>query len=217
MKLINIFTLTSLSMFFVSCAHIKSDYKMLPTAQHLKTRNPASLVSMPLRVFEKDEKPLKPMVCFVNLAAFGNKNATYEALLNELKTQAQNQNAEILMVGDFKSEVVGSMSTYMGYGISVNDPLYRNILHGSGCVKSEVEMGIVYENDGSITYVKRGLLASKIGLREGMKLVAINSRPVANDPWTVAIEVLTKSIGEKVEIEYLDLKGLKKVANVTLE
>lgn len=217
MKLPNLIALVFVTNFFISCAHIRSDYKLLPTAQYLKERTPASVTNLPIRVYGQDEKPQSPMVCFVNLASSGNKNATYEALLNELKIQAQKHNAEILMVGDFKSEIVGSMSTYVGYGVSVNDPLYRNVLHASGCVKSEVEMGVVYEANGVLTYVKRGSLASKIGLQEGMKLVAVNSRPVANDPWTVPIEILTKSIGEKIEIEYLDLKGLKKVANVKLE
>ena len=196
-----------------SCAIVRTDYKMLPIANHIEVEN-KELTHV--EVYNELVPPKKPHLCFVSFVASGNNFSKDSDLLEKLKELSFKHKAPVLITSSSRKEMTSTMSTYLGSGIYVNDPINSHVMRGFGCQYSKVELGLIYDDDGTITYVKAGAIAAGVGLKEGMKLIAINGRPVPGDRWTVPIELLTKKPGDEVKIEYLDLSKTKKSIDLKL-
>jgi predicted metalloprotease with PDZ domain len=65
------------------------------------------------------------------------------------------------------------------------------------------------DDNGNVQYVRQGSAAEKAGLKEGMRLLAINETFIRADEFVWEREILTKTPGDVVQIEVIDLDGGK--------
>ncbi len=202
-----------------SCANIRTSQTPLPTAKFMKARTTATITKTSvsnISIINPGEKNQDPVLCFMNVSAWGTQHAKKEDLVQSLVQEASKLNADYLYLGDFKSQIAGSISQHIGYGIVTNNPVYQNYLGGTACIKSEVTLGIVHEK-GKIQYVQKNSLAEKQGMKEGMQIIAVNGRAIASDEFTMQIEINAKSKGDQTNVEIIDLKGNKKSFDFKLE
>jgi predicted metalloprotease with PDZ domain len=187
--------------------------------KYLKTRAPASApqgFGKTVTLVQPGESVQEPLFCYMNIAAWGNQNAQKHDIEKAIMEEAKQINADYVLLGDFKSQQVGAFSQHLGYGIVTHNPVFQNGMGGTACNISEVSLGIVHDK-GQIQYVKKDSIADKKGLKEGMKIIAVNGRSIASDEYAIPIEINSKSKGEVIDIEYLDIKQTKKSMKVKLE
>lgn len=60
-------------------------------------------------------------------------------------------------------------------------------------------------------------LASKIGIVEGDKILAVNGHPLLGDPFLLEREITSKEPGQRVTIEFLTKDSVKVMREITLE
>lgn len=80
-----------------------------------------------------------------------------------------------------------------------------------------VALGVNANKDGVVEYVRSGSVAQKVGLVEGMKILAVNGNFVQGDEYIFEREILSRQPGDRVQIEYLDKNGEKIFKEVILE
>ena len=149
-----------------------------------------------------------------NLGAHGNGYATMPTLEGTLLKEGQKFCADyVLVVNDevTKDETIGS---YSG-GLMMASQIQRPHLYGVALRKVKGTLGLHMENDyTTVKYVTKGGPADQAGIREGMKIVAVNGQFNAN-PFVISREANMREPGSVVDIEVMD-GGEKRSIPVTL-
>lgn len=211
-KVLFLLTLSILS----SCAVVQTKYyDDLPTKAFspiIKTQ-----ITNPIIVKYKEAINLKSNFCTNILWVWGNANAKENDLIKKLKEEAIKNNAELVLRSDLRYDNSNTQSFYIGYGISQSSPISLPILDAKLCHYSKVQLGARIEKNGIISYVNYNSPASKVGLKEGMKVLKLNETFVPDNEFAVDLEIRVKNPGDKVAVEYMDLNGKKNKSTVTLE
>ena len=199
-----------------SCAVVNINSKDLPPKAFIPSNK--AINNNPLIVRQNELGSIsKPYYCIMDLRVWGNAPSKESDLLIKLKEEAIKNNVDLIIRTDLSYDSSNSQNVYLGYGISQSSPIQLPIIGLSFCNFAKVYAGIRIEKDGIISYVSDNSPAAKVGLREGMKVLKYNNTFVENNPFANALEISTKNPGDKLLIEFLDLKGNKFKKEVTLE
>jgi S1-C subfamily serine protease len=171
-----------------------------------------------IAILKKGETLNRGAFRVANVAAHGNGYATYETLESALVEEARKVCADVVLIYDSnitKDEMVASY----GAGIMIADHVQRPHLYGTAFKYSKTSIGIFFNKDKDyrVEYVKRGSLAEKYGIKEGMRLLAINGTSVSHDQFAIEKEILLKDPGDKIELELYGIDGNKIIINITLK
>ncbi len=195
------------------CATATGRHEILPSAQYVsKTSAPTSIV----KIYHQGERPQRPVIRIASVAAHGNAYATIEILEETLRKEAAKVGADCVIVIGREITKDETVATYGG-GIMLADSIKRPHMYGIACRYAKIQLGINFNEEGVIEYVKPNSLAQKIGLKEGMKFLAINGKFLRGDNYLLERELLSKEPGEKIIIEYLDNSGEKVSKEIVLE
>lgn len=210
-KLTLIFTLL-----LCSCAVVNINTKDLPPKSFVPSQR--SVNSNPQIIRQNEVGSIsKPYYCVMELRVWGNNPSTENDLMNRLKLEALKQNVDLVIRSDLSFDTSNSQSFYVGYGISQTSPIRLPFIDSFLCNFAMTYVGIKIEKNGVVSYVSDNSPASKAGIKEGMKILKYNNTFVENNPFANALEISTKKPGDKLLIEFLDLKGNKIKKEVILE
>jgi len=202
-----------LSVLLSACAMALGRHEMLPPAQTICS---TSSRAQSVKLYRQGEMPRKPFIRIAFVAADGNGYATLETLEQTLLDEAAKVGADCVIVTGREVTKDESIATY-GRGFMIGDQIRRPHMYGVACRYAKVAIGVDLNKDGVIEYVRSGSVAQKMGLVEGMKILAVNGYFLQSDNYTLERELLSKEPGEKVQIEYLDKNGEKISKEVVLE
>jgi S1-C subfamily serine protease len=111
-----------------------------------------------------------------------------------------------------------TVGTYGG-GIAMSSPIQTPSLYGVACRTPRVVLGARSggkDKDFVVQYVTKGGPAEEAGLTEGDKILTVNGRFVADDPFVWEKEIYSKQPGDRITVEYLrDGKKASTVVRLT--
>jgi len=188
-------------------------HEFTPVARYV---SPQSNCNKPIEIFRKGEVSKRPGYRIAAIGAHGNGYANHETLEKTIVDEANKVCADFVIItgGEItKDEMVGSY----GSGIMMSDHIRRPHMYAVAFRYAKVIIGVNFDKDGIIEYVRTGSTADKVGIKEGYKLLTVNGVFIKGDPFVVDREILSKNPGDKVQIEYMDKEGNKINKNILLE
>ena len=198
------------------CSMARGVNESLPGGQYSQ---PITIDPSHVRLFKDGVRPNSPCARVAKIAAHGNGYATRETLERTLREEASKLGADIVFVGKGEVTKDETVATYGG-GIALANQIQRPHLYGIACRSSKVAgLGVLMDSatNGLITYVYPRSLASKLGIVEGDKLLAINGHPLQGDPFVIDREISSKAPGDRVTVELLKKDSVKVAHEVVLE
>lgn len=186
---------------------------MLPPAQAVGSTSPRT---QSVEIYRQGEMPRKPVIRIALVAAEGNVYATLETLEQTLRDESAKAGADCVIVTGRELTEDESIATYGGRFI-IGDQIRRPHMYGIAYRYANLALGINLSMGGVIEYVRSGSVAQKMGLVEGMKILAVNGYFLQSDNYAIEREILSRQPGERVQIEYLDKNGDEISREVFLE
>lgn len=193
------------------CQMAKGVHEYRPIAKNVEK---ASVSPNQIEVFQKGTTPNRPVVWIANVAAHGNGYADNSTLIEVLVNETSKIGGELVLITNKEITADETIATYSG-GLMMADTVKRPHLYGVAGVYSKVQIGIHAKDDGTIMYVTSNTPAHKAGLKEGMRILAING-DFFNGSQILEKHVSPKSPGDIVTVEYLDHDKSKKSVDIIL-
>ena len=210
---LRLLSLGLLAVFTGGCAMAIGSHEMLPPAQFIS----ASLgTTSQVDLYRQGEAPKRPVIRIALVAAHGNGYATTETLEETLRNEAAKIGAECVIVTQREITRDETIAAYGG-GLMLGDQIHRPHMYGVACRYAKVALGVHLSKEGVIEYVRASSTAQKIGMKEGIKLLAVSGKFLRGDDYLIEREVLSRQPGDKIVIEYLDTDGQKVSKDVVLE
>jgi len=204
-------TALALMLLTTGCAMARGQHELFPTANMMP---PAKVRTEAVQLYRDGAMPESGCFKVAKLAAHGNGYANAHTLEEKLQDEAADIGAESVIV--LGSQVNNGMTvgTYGG-GIAMGSTIQYPSMYGIACRTPQAFTGARTggkDKDFIVEYVTKGSAADEAGLIEGDKLLTINGRFVADDPFLWEKEIYARTPGEQVTIEYL--RGGKKQSTV---
>ena len=197
-------------------ATVKSGRTMTPVADLIPQS--ANTNRLP-KLFRQGNRPQHEVVKLAQVSAVGNAYATHEDLEAKLLAEAAAIGADCLVVTheDVIQDQIAihprggllSRSIMNAQGRGDMSVISKPVLYGVACRQATASLGTLVDDNGNVQYVRQGSAAEKAGLKEGMRLLAINETFIRADEFVWEREILTKTPGDVVQIEVIDLDGGK--------
>jgi hypothetical protein len=194
-----------------------SRYVMLPPGLATGTPDPRDPSGVSL--LKQGVKPPKSCVRLAKLWIKGDPYTTREALENRLRFEGAKVGADFVLVTGHKEIEDNSTPHFAEYGagIPIADDVKNPYLFGLACRAASAGLGVELSKDWSVKTVLPGSAAEKIGLQPGDRLVSINGSYLRDHEYTYDRDILSRSPGESVTIEYLTKEGRKAVKDARLD
>ncbi|MGE4267175.1 MAG: PDZ domain-containing protein [Deferribacterales bacterium] len=213
-KILFIIILLLYLMVLSGCGAAVAKYDLLSPQRNIPDlfpKDPASVV-----IVRENEKPELGIIRIANIGVHGNGYADRALLENKLIQQAAYLGADVVVIVGSevtRDETVGIYNQ----GVFTSSQVQRPHLYGVAGVWSKVIIGIHFDSNGNIVYVKNASPAEKAGLKEGHKILAMDGKFF--DPKSYMLDNLlaVKKPGDSLIIEYLDDQQIKRKVNVLLE
>lgn len=212
MHIYKTFSLIFLMLAIAGCEITNGVHEYQPIANKIKTK---SVTQNDVLVLSHGRSSDRPIVYFANVAAHGNAYAGNEKLIQTLVEETVKVGGEVMLVLNKEINTGNTVGTYSG-GLMMTSQIKTPSLYGLAGVFAKVQLGLNVENDGNIAYVTSGTAADKVGLKEGMKILALNGRFFSSRQIMIE-EVSVKTPGDVVTVEYLDLENKKQSTQLILE
>jgi predicted metalloprotease with PDZ domain len=201
-----------LAVLLAGCSMARGVNELLPGAQYSK---PVDITSSQIQVFKNGVFPKMPCIYVARIAAHGNGYATTETLEQTLREQAAKLKSDVVLIDKLEISNDETVGTY-GTGIMLADTIKRPHLYGTACRLTRISLGVT-NKDGIVQYVSANSLAARAGISEGDKLLAVNGQALYGDPFLIEREILSKSSGERVILEFLTKDNIKVTREIILE
>lgn len=205
--------ITAISLCLNGCGTARVAQQAHPSAQYA---NPVAKAPSEVAVYHDGDSAIPAYIRLANLGSHGNGYANDEILIEKLKVSAAAMGADLIVLVRKEitsDETVGSY----GGGIFISDQIKRPHMYALAGVHAKSAMGIRFDQDGkTIAYVTSGSAADKAGLKEGMRLLAING-DFFGDRTVAEKHIFSKEPGESAEIEVADLNGEKRRFELVLQ
>lgn len=207
-----LFGLVMVSLSMGGCAMATGAKEMHPSARYADLRRKTATEIM---VYNANSGDIPPSIRVANLGAHGNGYANDQVLIQKLKEEAAAIGADMVVVYHKEITKDETIGTYGG-GMFIADQIQRPHMYGVAYVYAKSTIGIRFDNNRKILYVVSGSGADKVGIKEGMTLLAVNGEFV-NDISVFEKNVFSKNPGENISLEILNLDGIKEIFTVALQ
>jgi len=207
---------------FAGCASVQSRRQMLSNAE-LGGRAEANQAPT---FFRKGEHQIPEGIVIANVSAEGNVYAQPQHLAAKLLAEGAAIGADFVVATH--QEVLRDKVVYhrpsgllgialtAAQGTGDMSVLSRPILHGVAYRRAKASLGAELDGNGIVQYVRRGSAAEQAGLKEGMRLLAINATFIGADRFVLAREVFSRNPGDVVEVDAIAADGEKLRLSVVL-
>ena len=160
---------------------MKSGRTMTPVADLMP--KPKATNRLP-KLFRQGDRPKTEVVVLAQVSAVGYANATNEDLETKLLAEGAAIGADCVVIT--REDVIrdqiaihprggllsAAIANAQGRGdVSV---ISQPVLHGVACRQATSSLGALVDKNGNVQYVRQGSAAEKVGLKEGMRVLAIN-------------------------------------------
>lgn len=164
-----------------------------------------------------DKKPLH--ICYAGIKVFGRKSEGVELLKNRLLQESAKLGGEMVVASEEGLRVNEIFSDDKDVSVNLPEKWNDRTLTAYVCKIQKAGLGIEFQQkadgDFQVKYIVKNSPAEKVGITEGMVVLAINGRRFSSE--VLDSEVRVKNIGDTVEIEYLDQNKVKKSVIISLD
>jgi hypothetical protein len=207
---------------FAGCASARGSRQILSSAELLE-RGEANQVP---EFFRKGEHQIPEGVVIAKVSAEGNVYAQPQHLEARLLAEGAAIGADFVVathqevlrdkvVHHRPSGLIG-IALRVAQGTGDMSVISRPVLHGVACRRAKASLGAELDADGLVQYVRRGSAAERAGLKEGMRLLAINEAFMRADEFVLDREVFSRNPGDVVEVDAIAADGEKLRLSVEL-
>ena len=216
-------TLIPVAVLVAGCANVQGNREATAAAA-LGNQRPNNLVP---ELFRKGEQQTPEGIVIAKVTAAGNVYANRQQLEAKLVAEAAAVGADYVVATHqevLKDKVVHhphsgliGLALNVAQGTGDMTVMGRPVLHGVACRRASASLGAVVDQDGRVQYVRSESAAERAGLREGMRLLAINENFIHSDEFVFAREVFARNPGDVVQIDAITPGSEKVRVAVMLE
>ena len=192
-------------------------HEMLPPGLAVGSLEPTDPSTVSL--IKQGVRPSKNCVRLAKLSAKGDPYTTRAALDNSLKLEGAKVGADFVLVTGYKEIEDNSTPHFAEYGagIPIADDVKNPYLFGLACRAAKAGLGVDLSKDWNVKTVIPGSAAENIGLQPGDRLVSINGNYLHDHEYMYDRDILSRSPGERVTVDYLTKEGRMVTVDVLLD
>lgn len=159
--------------------------------------------------------PNRSVIHFARITINGNGYADYEYLKGELGKEAGRIGADCAYVEGGQTNH-GPIVTSYGNGIAISDRIQTLSIWGAAGVFAPSRLGVQFESSDSqvLKDVDPSGSCGKVGIKIGEKIMAINGRRTAGDPYAIQRVMMYVQPGQSVKLEVADKDGNQRIVEV---
>src|SRR2546426_2649400 len=155
------------------CASVRTELQKLPpyavATRMAHAEHPKLLLHETV-----DENSLPALTPYAVISATGASAAAKQSIIRRIWQEAADIGADIVIVADLGTVSAGSVSTYYGFGVSVNEPIYAKEMRGLCYRVPPANVGFQTDESAMVVSIAPESNLRAAGLLEGDKMISVN-------------------------------------------